>query len=157
SSAEGATEYLDADLREPDKILNHPYLLRTLDLDQPVGLMLIAVLHFLQDDEAHASMHSLMGALPSGSYVAITHATMDSMPQHIRTMIDSATRSGQHRASQHGDSRLRSREELTRFLDGLDLIPPGVQYICEWRAEDEPEPRPSAAEVPAYAVIARKP
>ncbi|HET8662623.1 MAG TPA: SAM-dependent methyltransferase [Micromonosporaceae bacterium] len=153
SSAEGATEYLEADLREPDKILSHPDLLRTLDLDQPVGLMLIAVLHFLQDDEAYASVSGLMDSLPSGSYVAITHATMDFMPAHVRTMIETLARGGHHGES----SRLRTRAELARFVDGLELIPPGLRNICEWWAEDEPGPRPSAAEVPGYAVMARKP
>lgn len=153
SSAEGATAYLEADLREPKKILNHSDLLHTLDLSQPVALMIIAVLHFItDDDEACAAVRTLLDALPSGSYLAVTHGTMDFLPPHVRMRSEALLRGGQH-----GDFRMRDGAEFARFFEGLELIPPGIAPICGWWAEDEPGPRPSAAEVPIYGGLAHKP
>src|ERR1700727_665463 len=74
----GSTAFIHADLRDPDKILNEPALRATLDLGRPVGLMLIAVLHFLTgEDNPRGIVSTLLDALPSGSYLAITHLTAD--------------------------------------------------------------------------------
>ncbi|HEX6967975.1 MAG TPA: SAM-dependent methyltransferase [Micromonosporaceae bacterium] len=153
STPEGATAYIDADLREPEKILNHPDLLRTLDLSQPVGLMLIAVLHFVMDHEdAYGLVAGLLDALPSGSYVALSHATFDFMTPEHRRSSEAALATGRH-----GAFRGRSRDEVVRFFDGLELVPPGVVLLSEWRADDEPQPRPPATEVAGYGAVARKP
>src|SRR5215218_10011905 len=78
SSPEGATAYIDADLREPEKILNHPDLLRTLDLSQPTGLLLVAILHFIMDaDDPYGVVGRLVGAMPSGSHLVVSHVTAD--------------------------------------------------------------------------------
>jgi len=147
SSAQGATAYVDADLRDPAKILADPDLRRTLDLTRPVALMLIATLHFLDEsDDPYATVRRLAGALPSGSYLAISHATSDYLPPELVTDISSG---------KHGRGRLRTEAEVTRFFDGFDLVPPGVTPLAQWRAEDEPQPRPTAAETAMYAGVAR--
>ncbi|MFJ8578345.1 SAM-dependent methyltransferase [Micromonospora sp. NPDC093277] len=152
SAPEGRTAYLEADLREPDKILGHPDLLATLDLSQPVALMLIAVLHFIDGEEQTAALvRRLVEALPSGSYVAASHGTMD--------LADARARAGyeQMRAAGRADIVPRTREEFTALFDGLELVDPGVCAVSEWRAEDEPQPRPAPHEVANYGLVARIP
>jgi hypothetical protein len=153
STPEGATAYIDADLREPEKILNHPDLTRTLDLSQPVGLMLVAILHFILDDEdPHGLVSRLLDALPSGSYLVMTHATLDFLPPKQQQEAKVAMASGRH-----GVFHARTRDEFGRFFDGLELVSPGIVPVCEWRAEEEPQPRPSPVEVAVYGAVARKP
>jgi hypothetical protein len=147
SSTAGATAYVDADLREPEKILNDADLRGTLDLSRPVALMLIATLHFIpEEDEPYAIVRRLVDALPAGSYLAISHATSDYLPPALVADISSG---------KHGQGRLRTKAEFARFFDGLELLAPGVAPVAEWRAEDEPEPRPTAAETAMYAGLAR--
>ncbi len=153
SSPEGETAYIDADLREPDKILSHPDLLRTLDLSQPVALMLVAILHFIMDaDDPYAVVARLVGALPSGSYLVTTNVTMDFMPPQARSQVSAAAASGRY-----GDIRFRTMEEFARFFDGLEIVPPGIRSVSDWRADGEPDPRPSAADTSVYGAIARVP
>ena len=88
SSPEGATAYIDADLREPGKILGHPDLRGALDLSQPVGLMLVAILMFFRDTEGLQGMVArLLAALPSGSYLALTHPTADFNPEAMQGAV----------------------------------------------------------------------
>jgi hypothetical protein len=146
-SPEGATTYVDADMREPEKILNDPDLRRTLDFSRPVALMLIAVLHFIpEDDDPYAIVQRLVHALPPDSYLVISHATSDYLPPALVADISSG---------KHGQGRLRTRAELSRFFDGLEPEAPGVVPLAEWRAEHERRPRPSAAETAMYAGLAR--
>ncbi|MET0494492.1 MAG: SAM-dependent methyltransferase [Actinoplanes sp.] len=147
SAPEGMTAYVDADLREPEKILAAPELRGTLDLTQPVALMLVATLHFItEQDDPYAIVRRLLSALPPGSHLAISHATSDYLPPELVADITSG---------RHGQGRLRTRAEITRFFTGLELIPPGVAPVAEWRAEHEPQPRPAAAETSMFAGLAR--
>ncbi|SCG65178.1 SAM-dependent methyltransferase [Micromonospora humi] len=153
STAEGATAYLDADLRDPERILAHPDLRRTLDLTQPVALMLVAVLHFVPDtDDPYATVARLLDALPAGSHLVASHATHDHLPAHLAAEAKAAARGG----GPHGVINLRARDEIVRFFDGLDLVEPGVCSVAEWRADGEPEPRPSVVDVSMYGGVARK-
>ena len=146
SSEQGRTAYIDADLREPEKILGDPHLPATLDLTRPVALMLVATLHFLDEqDDPYAIVRRLVAALPAGSYLVVSHATSDYLPPELIADISSG---------RHGRGRLRTRAEVTRFFDGLDLLAPGVVPLPEWRSDGEPPPRPSAAEVAMYAGVA---
>ena len=150
SSPEGATAYIHADLRDPDKILSDPRLRSTLDLSQPVALTLFGVLHFIpNEDDPWGIVARLFGALPSGSYLALQHPTRDFYPEGVGT--DRAYRSAGI-AFQY-----RTKDEFARFIAGLEVVPPGIQLMSQWRAEDEPQPRPSAQEAAAYGAIARKP
>ncbi|BCL17064.1 SAM-dependent methyltransferase [Micromonospora sagamiensis] len=152
STAEGATAYLDADLREPERILGHPDLRRTLDLTRPVALMLVAVLHFVVDDEdPYGAVARLLDELPAGSYLVASHATGDHLPLPPRPV------GARHDGDPNGLVVLRSRAEFARFFAGLELIEPGISSVAEWRAEHEPRPRPTAAEVSMYAAVGRKP
>ncbi|MEU5791525.1 SAM-dependent methyltransferase [Micromonospora purpureochromogenes] len=154
SSPEGATAYIDADLRDPEKILRHPDLLRTIDLSQPVGLMLVAILHFVPDaDDPYAVVRRLLEALPPGSYLAASHATHEYLPPAVAEEARAAARGG----GPHGLINLRTLDEFTGFFEGLKLVEPGLCSVAEWRAEAEPQPRPSVAEVSMYGGVARKP
>ncbi|HEY2670244.1 MAG TPA: SAM-dependent methyltransferase [Rugosimonospora sp.] len=148
SSPAGATAYLDADLHQPEQILTHPDLRDTLDFSQPVALMLVAVLHFIPDtDDPYALVRRLVRALPPGSYLAMSHATYDFVPPRTAAEMDQVLRTEPFRS--------RTRTEFAAFFDGLDLVDPGIVPVFEWRAEGEPQPRPTAAEVGCYGAIAR--
>jgi hypothetical protein len=150
SAAEGATAYIEADLREPGTILADPHLVRTLDLSQPVALMLIGILHFIPDqDDPQGNVATLLSALPAGSYLAIQHPTADFYPP------GGGTAAAYSRAGI--PFQYRTRDEFARFLTGLELVPPGIELMSEWHAESEPQPRPAASDVGAYAAIGRKP
>jgi hypothetical protein len=145
----GAVAYLEADLRDPQRILNDATLRATLDPGRPVGLMLLAVLHFVGDAEhPYRIVKDLVSALPAGSCLVISHATADFMSPETATAVDEAgTRSGV-------PSRLRSRAEVARFFEGMSLLPPGVVPTTQWRAAAEPQPRPTPAEAAMYAAAA---
>ncbi len=149
SSPDGATAYIDADLRDPEKILAHPDLRATLDLSRPVALMLIAVLHFItDDDDPRQIVAQLTGALPSGSYLVISHGTTDGLPPEAVGDIESG---------RYGTLAMRTGAQIAQFFDGLDLVEPGLVSTADWRAETEPEPRPLPAEVQMYAAVGRIP
>jgi hypothetical protein len=144
TTGEGTTAYIDADLRDPDAILADPALASTLDLSRPVALMLIAVLHFLgDDDDPYGTVSRLVAALPAGSYLVISHTTFDYMPPE------------QVAANLAIDARFRprSRDEVARFFAGLDLVPPGLLPCSQWCADHEPQPRPAVADVAMYGGI----
>jgi S-adenosyl methyltransferase len=150
SSPEGATAYLDADLRRPEQILEDPQLRATLDLAEPVALMLAAVLHFIPDaDDPYALVATMTSALAPGSYLTVSHATNDFMSAATSSAVGAA------------DSRtqvpfqFRGREQVARFVAGMEPVAPGIVSTAEWRADDETPPRPSAAEAAGYGVVAR--
>ena len=149
SSPEGKTAYLDADLRDPAKILDRAA--QTLDFSQPVAVLLIAVLHFVQDsDDPYRIVSTLMDALPSGSYLAILHGASDvgaeDMPEAERRYNEQA--SAQFNA--------RDREHVSKFFDGLELTGPGLVNLSRWpqRALGDDS---GHADVAAYCGLARKP
>ncbi|MBL1074736.1 SAM-dependent methyltransferase [Nocardia sp. 2] len=151
SSPQGATTYLDADLRDPQRILTHPDLLATLDLSRPVALMLVAVLHFITDDQRpYELVRQLSDALPSGSYLAMTHATSDYIdPEDVARTEESNRRSGI-------PFRLRSSAEFARFFEGFELVAPGIAPVTAWRPE-EWRPHPRAEAVSMLGALARIP
>lgn len=148
SSAEGATAYIDADLREPEKILSAPELPGTLDLTRPVGLMLLAVLHFVRDfEDPYGVVARLVAALPPGSHVVVSHATYDLVPPDTVEQLERISR---------GQWRSRNAEEVARFFAGLELVEPGVVPIGDWRPEPG-TPRPDPAEIVTYGAVGRVP
>jgi SAM-dependent methyltransferase len=127
---------LDADLREPEKILADPVTGRLLDLARPVGVLLVAVLHFISDaDDPWQLVAALRDALAPGSYLVLCHATNESRPEVARAAETVYNRSASTPA------RLRSRGDIERFFDGFDLVDPGLVYLPAWRA-DSPRDRP---------------
>ena len=152
STSEGATAYLDADLRTPGKILDDPAVRATLDLTQPIALMLVAILHFIPDSaEPYAIVDKLVDALAPGSYVVLSHATFDPLDE------DTVGRLNAVNAGSVPPFCPRSKEQVARFFDRLQLVAPGIVSVAEWRAQDEPPPRPAPAEVAWYGAVARKP
>jgi hypothetical protein len=147
SSPEGATAYIDADLRDPGKILTDPRLLDTLDFSRPVALMLAAILHFIPDEEdPYGIVARLVGALPGGSYLVLSHATNDFLkPEEVAEIV----------AGRYGAFFARSEAEFARFFEGFELVPPGIVSVAQWRAAAEPRPRPTAADAYTYCAVAR--
>jgi hypothetical protein len=144
----GKTQYISADVREPEKILTDEGLLQTLDLSRPVGLMLVAILMLLTDEEdPWARARTLMDALPSGSYLAITHPGQD---------FDPAAMAGITAIARQGGVTVvpRVREDVERFFDGWELIEPGVVPVMAWRPEKQPADPKGAY---YWAGMARKP
>jgi SAM-dependent methyltransferase len=145
----GSIAYLDGDLRDPQRILNDARLTATLDLDRPVGLMLVAVLHFLTDaDHPYRVVKELTSALPAGSCLVISHATADFIsPETAAAVDDAGARSGV-------PNQFRSRTEIEGFFEGTRLLPPGIVPPPDWHPDDEHSPRPTAAETTMYAAAA---
>ena len=150
STPEGACTYIDADARDPEKILGDPKLTGTLDLSQPVALMLFGIMHFLPDsDDPQSIVARYLAALPSGSYLAIQHPTTDFAPSKVGTQT-----------AYRGAGipfQYRTRAEFARFLDGLEILDPGITTMSQWHPELEPDPQPSPSEGGAYVALARKP
>jgi hypothetical protein len=151
SAPEGRSVYIDADIREPEKILSHPVTRDTLDLTKPVALILAAVLHFLIDeDEPGKVMQTLVGALPSGSYVVASHATAEYLPRASED-VGRIYRQGGMRAT------VRDADEFADLVfKGLILVPPGLVVASEWRPEPGTIPL-LPGDVNLNAAVARKP
>lgn len=129
SSREGKTSYIDADMRDPASILSSPELQATLDLSQPVALLLIAILHFIPDqDEPYLIVSRLIDALPAGSCLALSHLTSEFDPVVWEGISEVAANGGMN-------LRVRSLPEIGRFFDGLELVEPGVQAVSRWRPD----------------------
>ena len=127
SGPEGSTQYIDGDLRDGAAILRAAA--GTLDFTQPVALMLLGILHLIQDSQQpYRIVADLMDALPSGSYLAISHPAID-------------THAAQAEAQKRYNERvstpqtLRTHAEVARFFDGLELVPPGVVYVHTWHPD----------------------
>ncbi|GAA2853077.1 hypothetical protein Acy02nite_50970 [Actinoplanes cyaneus] len=152
STPQGRTAYLDADLRDPGVILADPVLRATLDLSQPVALMLVSVLHFVTDDTiAHRAVRTLLDALPAGSYLVLSHATNDFMPADAVEGIAAADR------ATRVDFGFRTREQIAAFADGLQLVEPGIVSTAEWRPEPGDDPPPAREDTAGWCLLARKP
>jgi hypothetical protein len=151
SSPAGRLAYIDADLREPAAILASPEVRATLDLSQPVALMLVAILHFVTDAAAPAALvATLLDALPLGSYLVASHVTPEHDPEGV---------AGLERAYRQGGvpAQARTSDEFAELaFRGLEMIDPGLVLVSEWRPE-ETGPRPLPSEVNWYGGIARKP
>ncbi|MBG6066981.1 SAM-dependent methyltransferase [Micromonospora ureilytica] len=156
-AAEGTATVIQADIREPQEILNHPDVRRFLDFDRPIGLLLFAILHHLGDDEdPKAVAAALIDQLPAGSYVAISH------------FRDPGERDPEGSRKAHeverifneslGTGRWRTDEEILSFTEGLTLLEPGLVPLAEWRPESD---APATVQTDTYhtfvGLLARKP
>ncbi|WP_026343629.1 SAM-dependent methyltransferase [Nocardia sp. BMG111209] len=123
---------IQADLRKPEELLATAAGTGLIDVGEPIGLLLIAVLHLLQDDERPAErVAALRAALPVGSYVAISHLTSALRP-------DDAALLGDHSANtSHVGIRFRDRAAITAMFDGWEMIEPGVVELPQWRPESD--------------------
>jgi len=146
-SPEGSIQYFDGDARDVASIIGAAAT--TLDFTRPTALMLLGVMHLIQDSEGpYELVATLMGELPSGSYLVLSHPASDIHPGQAE-----AQRRYNERVST--PQTLRTRTEVSRFFDGLDLVPPGLVYVHEWRPGPDDIVPPGG--VSAYGGVARKP
>ncbi|MET7480834.1 SAM-dependent methyltransferase [Streptomyces sp. NPDC005648] len=134
SSPEGRTAYIDADLRLPSEILQQAA--KTLDFDKPIALLLVAILHFVEDEEAYPLVHELVEALPAGSHVVLSHLTDEMHPEPTRAVQRTYTERG-------FTFVFRSKAEVERFYvdtPGLTLDAPGVVPAHQWHPGPAPAP-----------------
>ncbi|WP_327044142.1 SAM-dependent methyltransferase [Microbispora sp. NBC_01189] len=140
------TLFLEADFRDPEDILRRAAA--TLDYSRPVGLILFGVLHFLDDSEGpRRILDELLDAVPSGSYLALSHFAKDDADTAMNAMLTEMDK-------QTGDAvTRRTRSEVERFFDGMDIVAPGVVETELWRPpQGASGPRP----LPMWCGLARK-
>jgi S-adenosyl methyltransferase len=143
---------IEADLREPESILAHPVTRRLIDLDRPVGLLLVAVVHFLADaDDPWGLVAKLRDRLPSGSYLVLSHATCESKPEVTQAA------STMYRSRVASKGRARSRAEISRLLDGFELVDPGLVYLPQWRPDPADQVPADPSQLWFLAGVGRKP
>jgi hypothetical protein len=138
------------DLREPGKILADDELRQTLRPDRPVAVLLVAILHFISDDEdPQGILERLFATLPSGSHLVISHATADSFSQ----MHDAVQVYRKATTTMHN----RGYKEINALLRGLDLVQPGLVWLPQWRPDPDTGLRDDPGKSLCYAAVARKP
>jgi hypothetical protein len=143
------TTIVSGDLRRPGEVLTSPEVLRLIDLDRPVGVLLNAVLHFVPDnDEAVGIVSELSKSLPGGSYIAISHASADQMQAGAERTESLYNRSVAAMA-------MRTQAEVTALFSGLPVVEPGVVQIPLWRPESADDVAQAAPRYPGYAGVAR--
>ncbi len=146
SNPSGATDYIDADLRNPQQILAGAA--RLLDFGRPVAVMLMAILQHLGDeDDPYQVVTTLADALPPGSYLALSHPAKDIDAAAMAKMAESLNQMMAEKVT------FRDRTEVARFFDGLELVPPGMVQASKWRPGSEAESKSPAA---LWAGVARK-
>jgi S-adenosyl methyltransferase len=156
-AGDGSTAVITADLRDPESVLGNPGLRALIDFTEPVGLLMTAVLHFVADgSRPHALVRRYAEAFAPGSYLALSHFTADGMPPAF-------VRAGQDTYARATESIYpRSRADVLRFFDGLELVPPrageaaGLTYVGVWGAED-PETADTDGSRGLYCGVARVP
>jgi S-adenosyl methyltransferase len=144
STPEGATAYIEADARDPGAILDEAA--RTLDFSRPVAVMALMVLMHIPDaDQPHEIVSRVMAAVPPGSYLIISDTASDIDADRVgkvsRLLSDRMTT----------QQTRRTRAEFARYFDGLELVPPGLVPLNQWRAPADP-----GRVIPAYAAVGRK-
>jgi O-methyltransferase involved in polyketide biosynthesis len=148
SSHQGVTDYIDADARDTETILE--VARKTLDFGAPIAVMLLGVLNFIgDDDEALGVVRRLMAAVPSGSYLAVAHPTLEIRPEA------SAAAARQWNETATPPITLRYKAGMLRWFEGLDLLEPGVVTCTRWRPE--PGDRTAETDVYQFCGVARKP
>lgn len=125
---DGATA-IQEDLGRPESILGHPQVRALLDFDQPVAVLLVAILHYcLDEDDPFGTVTRLREALSPGSYLVVAHPTDEARPQEWAAMMEQSRQMSIPLA-------VRSRDEIGRFLAGLDLVEPGLVWAPQWHPE----------------------
>ncbi|MFF4508977.1 SAM-dependent methyltransferase [Streptomyces sp. NPDC001401] len=151
-TAEGKTCYVQADATDPAAVIDAVRSEGVIDFGRPVALSLHALLHFVTgDDEPYRIVHRLLRELPPGSYLSVSHGTGDFAPEVWQAIVDAYTQAGT-------PTQVRTRAEVLKFFDGLELIEPGLVVGHRWRPEPGSGPSlVSDAQVSLYAGVARKP
>jgi hypothetical protein len=146
STSQGRTAYIEADVKDPTFLLNAPILSEVLNLNEPVALSLNALMHFITDEQdPYGIVNRLLDALPSGSALALSHCTPDLDPTTWQKVTDVYTNAGT-------PVQFRSRADVARFFDGLELLDPGITMGHRWRP-DLSSADATAAEPPTDAQV----
>ncbi len=156
-TGEGSTRFITADLRDPDSVLDHPQVRELIDFTQPAGLLMTAVLHFVADgSDPYGLVARYVAELAPGSYLALTHITADQKPPAaVQAILDIYSRATER-------IYMRTRAQVARFFDGLELVPPydgapaAVTYAGEWGAEDAALADSDGSRW-SYGAVARRP
>jgi S-adenosyl methyltransferase len=147
-AANDRTAVVTADMHRPAEVLRNPQTLELIDFDRPVGVLMIAMVHFLTLDEQPYVMAHLHDALAPGSYFTATHATTDGLSPEMVAQTEAVY------ASTPTPIHFRPRAEIARFFEGFDLVPPGLVILNQWRPDlDAPAPQPCWL----YGAVGRKP
>ncbi|WP_244501263.1 SAM-dependent methyltransferase [Streptomyces sp. TP-A0874] len=150
STSQGRTAYIEADMRDPATILRAPEFRETLDLDRPVALTVIAIVHFvLDEDDAVGIVRRLMEPLPVGSYLAMSIGTADFAP-------DEVGRVAREYAARNMPMRLRTRAEAEEFFTGMELSEPGITQVHHWRPDGSQDGTIRDEDIAMYGAVARK-
>jgi hypothetical protein len=150
SSPQGITKYVEADLRDPDKILEGAAV--TLDFNQPIAISLLMILMLIQDaEDPYGIVRRLMDAVPSGSYLAISHPAGDVDTGEIAEGYQRL------RELMGEPPILRNHAEIAQFFDGLEMVEPGLVQLHRWRPDPADAESVLHYDVPAYAGVGRKP
>jgi SAM-dependent methyltransferase len=143
-----AATVIAGDVRRPTEILQHPEVRGRLDFDRPVAVLLVAVLHFVVDDEdPYGAVQTLMDAVAPGSVLVLSHVTDDLDPQRVRATAKAYDKSSVKVA-------VRSGKEIAAFFDGLELLEPGMVPLARWRPDGEVDAK--ADKIGMYGGVARK-
>ncbi|MBB5868854.1 hypothetical protein F4553_002233 [Allocatelliglobosispora scoriae] len=145
STPDGATDYIDADIRDPEAILGSAE--RTLKFDQPIAIMLLGILNFVvDDDEAAAIVRRLVDAVPSGSYLVVSHPTTEVHKEAVVRAMEMWNASGS------APITARTPAAIASFFDGLELLEPGVLTVSQWRPDGN-----DTTVVTEFGAVGRKP
>jgi O-methyltransferase involved in polyketide biosynthesis len=148
-AADDNTTVATADMHEPDEVLRHPQTLKLIDFDQPVGVLMIAMVHFLTVEERASVMGRLRDALAPGSHLTATHVTTDGKPAEAVAQIEAVY------ATTPTPIYFRDSAEIGRFFDGFDLVEPGLVTLDHWHPDPaDPAPEPTGW---LYGGVGRKP
>jgi hypothetical protein len=149
-SPEGLTAFVDADLRCPHAILSSRGVVETLDLSRPVGLSLVAVLHFVPDSEDPVSIVAdLVAAVPKGSLLVLSHGTGDFAPERTRLGVEAYRKAGV-------TVQVRSRDEVAALVPaGLEIVDPGIVPVHRWRPDTDPD-QYQDEQIGIYGLVGRK-
>lgn len=143
------TAVIKRDLLEPDSILSDEDLTKLIDVTKPVAIMLLSMLHFVADkDDPGGIISRLLAPFPSGSYVAISHATPAALAEVEPDLVKS---DAAHRVHE------RSRDQILKLVGDLEPVPPGLVWLPEWRPDPGTEMPEDVTQAYFYAVVARKP
>lgn len=138
SGEQGYTNYIDADLRDTERILTQAAL--TLDFSQPVAIMLMAILQHIDDaEDPHAIVTSLLAAVPPGSYLTISHPAADLAAQQMAQMAERLNKLMAEKVT------FRTQAQVAPFFQGVELVEPGLVRVQEWRPDTEMEAKSPAA------------
>ncbi|MEV6306491.1 SAM-dependent methyltransferase [Actinoplanes sp. NPDC051861] len=148
-TGQGSVDYVEADVRDPGAVLAALHT-TAVDLSAPAGLLLSAILPELPDGQAHDVVGKLVAALAPGSYVVLSHYTADPVTEPVRAMIADAAEAHQL------PLRLRTRAEVARFLEGLELVDPGVVSTAHWRVAAKDRTADESAAM-CWAAVGRLP